>query len=190
MGYMVPIGVSNRHIHLSAEDLEALFGSGHELHPEKMLRQPGHFAAAEKVDVVGPKSTIKGVRVLGPLRSQTQLELSLTDARVLGVEIPIRESGKLNDTPGIELVGPAGSVQISSGAIAAQRHVHLSPEQAKEAGVKSGQFVRLRIPGERGLVFENVLVRSGEGHEKEVHLDTDEANAAGLKNGMEVEILV
>ena len=108
---------------------------------------------------------------------------------MLGVELPVKESGKLDDTPGIELVGPAGTVRIEQGAIAALRHVHLSPEQAAEAGVRDKQMVRLRVPGERGLTFDNVLVRSGEGHEKEVHLDTDEANAAGLKNGMEVEIL-
>lgn len=189
MGYMVPVGVSNRHMHLSEEDLNTLFGAGYELQPAKDLKQPGQYAAEEKVDVVGPKGTLKGVRVLGPLRSATQVELSFTDARMLGVELPVKESGKLDDTPGIKLVGPAGTVRIEQGAIAALRHVHLSPEQAAEAGVRDKQMVRLRVPGERGLTFDNVLVRSGEGHEKEVHLDTDEANAAGLKNGMEVEIL-
>jgi len=177
-------------MHLSQADLEALFGPGAELHPAKALKQPGQYAAEEKVDIVGPKSTLKGVRVLGPVRSQTQVELAFTDARALGLGIPVKESGKLDNTPGVLLVGPAGSVEIPAGAIAALRHVHLSPEQAKEAGVTDKQMVSLKVPGERGLIFDNVLVRSGPGHEKEVHLDTDEANAAGLNNGMEVEILV
>lgn len=190
MGYMVPVGVSNRHMHLSREDLEKLFGPGYELHPEKYLKQPQQYAAAEKVDVVGPKATIRGVRVLGPLRDRTQVELSFTDARTIGLGVPVKESGKLDNTPGLKLVGPAGEAEIDAGAIAALRHVHLSLKQAEEAGVKDKQLVRMRVPGERGLIFENVLVRAGEGHEKEVHLDTDEANAAGLSNGMEVEILV
>jgi putative phosphotransacetylase len=190
MGYMVPVGISNKHLHVSQEDLEKLFGPGVELHPSKDLKQPGQYAAEEKVDIVGPKGSLKGVRVLGPVRPQTQVELAFTDARTIGVSVPVKESGKLNSTPGIRLVGPAGTVDIPAGAIAALRHVHLSPEQAKEAGVTDKQMVSLKVPGERGLIFDNVLVRSGPGHEKEVHLDTDEANAAGLNNGMEVEILV
>ncbi len=190
MGYMVPVGVSNKHLHLSQEDLEKLFGPGAELHPSKALKQPGQYAAEEKVDILGPKGILKGVRVLGPVRPQTQVELALTDARLLGVSVPVKESGKLDNTPGLELVGPAGKAEITQGAIAALRHVHLSKEQALEAGVVDKQMVSLRVPGGRGLVFENVLVRSGVGHEKEVHLDTDEANAAGLGNDMEVEILV
>lgn len=190
MGYMVPVGVSNKHLHLSQEDLEKLFGPGVELHSSKALKQPGQYAAEEKVDIVGPKGTLKEVRVLGPVRPQTQVELAFTDARALGVSVPVKESGKLDNTPGVQLVGPAGMIEIPAGAIAALRHVHLSPEQAKEAGVTDKQMVSLKVPGERGLIFDNVLVRSGPGHEKEVHLDTDEANAAGLNNGMEVEILV
>ncbi|HRV33750.1 MAG TPA: PduL/EutD family phosphate acyltransferase, partial [Anaerovoracaceae bacterium] len=116
MGYMVPVGVSNKHMHLSQADLEALFGPGAELHPAKALKQPGQYAAEEKVDIVGPKSTLKGVRVLGPVRSQTQVELAFTDARALGLGIPVKESGKLDNTPGVLLVGPAGSVEIPAGA--------------------------------------------------------------------------
>ena len=190
MGYMVPVGVSNKHLHLSQEDLEKLFGPGAELHPSKDLKQPGQYAAEEKVDILGPKGVLKGVRVLGPVRAQTQVELAFTDARALGLGVPVKESGKLDSTPGVELAGPAGSVKTSAGAIAALRHVHLSPEQAREAGVADKQMVSLKVPGERGLIFDNVLVRSGPGHAQEVHLDTDEANAAGLSNGMEVEILV
>lgn len=189
MGYKVPVGLSNKHLHLSAADLETLFGKGYELHPTKPLKQPGQFACEEKVDIVGPKSTLKGIRVLGPVRKETQIELAMTDARSLGVKAPVRESGKLEGTPGVKLVGPAGEIEIDHGAIVALRHIHLSADQAKEAGVTDHQMVSVRVPGERGLVFENVLIRAGEGHEKEMHLDTDEGNAAGLANDVEVEIL-
>ncbi|NCB42654.1 MAG: phosphate propanoyltransferase [Clostridia bacterium] len=190
MGYMVPVGISNKHLHLSKEDLEALFGPGYELHPTKDLKQPGQYAAEEKVDLVGPKGVLKGVRVLGPVRGETQVELAFTDARALGINVPVKESGKLEDTPGIKLVGPLGEVEIKKGAIAALRHIHLSGEQAIEAGVVDKQIVNVKVPGERGLIFENVLVRAGDAYEKEIHLDTDEANAAGLSNDAEVEILV
>jgi len=190
MGYMVPVGISNKHLHLSGEDMEILFGAGYELHPTKDLKQPGQYAAEEKVDLVGPKGTLKGVRVLGPVRGETQVELALTDARALGVNVPVKESGKLENTPGLKLVGPAGEVEMKKGAIAALRHIHLSTAQAAEAGVIDKQIVSVKIPGERGLIFENVLVRAGDAYEKEIHLDTDEANAAGLSNGEEVEILV
>lgn len=189
MGYKVPVGLSNKHLHLSAADLEKLFGAGHELHPTKALKQPGQYACEEKVDIVGPKSTLKGIRVLGPVRPETQIELALTDARVLGVNIPVRESGKLAGTPGTKLVGPAGEVELDHGVIAALRHIHLSAAQAEEAGVKDHQMVSVKVPGERGMIFENVLIRAGEGHEREIHLDTDEGNAAGLSNDAEVEIL-
>ena len=126
----------------------------------------------------------------GTVITRREQLLAFTDARALGVNVPVKESGKLENTPGVQLVGPFGAADIAGGAIAALRHVHISPEQAKEAGVADKQIVSLKVPGERGLIFDNVLVRSGQGHEKEVHLDTDEANAAGLNNGMEVEILV
>lgn len=189
MGYKVPVGLSNKHLHLSAKDLEALFGAGYELHPTKDLKQPGQFAADEKVDIVGPKGTLKGIRVLGPVRPETQIELAMTDCRSIGVSAPVRESGKLDGTPGVKLVGPAGEVELEKGVIVALRHVHLSAEQAAEAGVVDKEMVSVRVGGERGLVFDNVLIRSGAGHEREIHLDTDEGNAAGLKNGVEVEIL-
>lgn len=189
MGYKVPVGLSNKHLHLSQADLETLFGKGYELHPTKPLKQPGQFASEEKVDIVGPKNTLKGIRVLGPVRKETQVELAMTDARTLGIKAPVRESGKLEGTPGVKLVGPAGEIELDHGAIVALRHVHLSAAQAEEAGLKDHQIVSIKVPGERGLVFENVLVRAGDGHEKEVHLDTDEGNAAGLANDVEVEIL-
>lgn len=189
MGYKVPVGLSNKHLHLSQADLETLFGKGYELHPTKPLKQPGQFASEEKVDIVGPKNTLKGIRVLGPVRKETQIELAMTDARTIGVKAPVRESGKLEGTPGVKLIGPAGEVELDHGVIVALRHIHLSAAQAKEAGLNDHQVVSVKVPGERGLVFENVLVRAGDGHEREIHLDTDEGNAAGLSNDVEVEIL-
>ena len=189
MGYKAEVGLSNKHLHLKNEDIEALFGKGHALTPTKDLKQPGQFACEEKVDIVGPKGTLKGVRVLGPARPETQVELSMTDARTIGVAAPVRESGKLAGTPGVKLIGPAGEVDLEYGAIVALRHIHLSPAQAAEAGVKDKDIVSIKFDGERGLVFDNVLVRSGDGHESEIHLDTDEGNAAGLKNGALGEIL-
>ena len=179
MGYEVKIGLSNKHLHLQKEHIEILFGKGHELTPTKPLVQPGQFACEEKVDIVGPKNTLKGIRVLGPARPETQVEVAMTDARTLGIKAPVRESGKLEGTPGCKIVGPCGEVEIDHGVIVALRHVHLSPAQAEEAGVKDKDIVSIKIEGERGLGFNNVLVRSGDAHEREVHLDTDEGNAAG-----------
>lgn len=189
MGYKVNIGLSNKHVHLSQKDLETLFGAGHELTPTKPLVQPGQFAAEEKVDLVGPKKTLGGIRVLGPVRPETQVEVSLTDARTMGIKAPVKESGKLEGTPGCKLVGPCGEVELDHGVIAALRHVHLNDEQAQEAGVKDGDWVSIKIEGERGLIFDNVLVRAGAKHEKEVHLDTDEGNAAGCGPDTVCEIL-
>lgn len=189
MGYKAEVGLSNKHLHLKNEDIETLFGKGHTLTPTKDLKQPGQFASEEKVDIVGPKGTLKGIRVLGPARPETQIELAMTDARAIGINAPVRESGKLDGTPGAKLIGPAGEVTIDHGVVIALRHIHLSPAQAIEAGVKDKEVVSIKFEGERGLVFDNVLVRSGEGHEREIHLDTDEGNAAGLSNGTLGEII-
>jgi putative phosphotransacetylase len=189
MSYKVPVGLSNKHLHVSAADLEKLFGKGYRLTSSKPLKQPGQFACEEKVDIVGPKRILKNVRILGPVRPETQIELAMTDARTIGIVAPIRESGKLSGTPGVKLVGPAGEVEVDHGVIVALRHVHLSAAQAKEAGVVDKQIVSIKVEGERGLTFDNVLVRSGEGHEAEVHFDTDEGNAAGLSNNDMVEII-
>ncbi len=189
MGYKVNIGLSNKHLHLSQEHLEILFGEGYQLTPKKDLVQPGQFAAEETVDIVGPKKTLSRVRVLGPVRAETQVELALTDARTIGIKAPIRESGKLEGTPGCKLVGPCGEVELDHGVIAALRHVHLNDEQAAEAGVKDGDWVSIKIEGERGLIFDNVLVRAGAKHEREVHLDTDEGNAAGCGPDTVCEII-
>lgn len=179
MAYEVKIGLSNKHIHLSKEHVEALFGAGHQLTPTKDLVQPGQFACEEKVDIVGPKGTLKGVRVLGPARNETQVELAMTDARTVGLKVPVKNSGKLEGTPGCKVVGPCGEVDLEYGVIVAARHVHLDPKSAEEAGLKDGDIVSLEIKGERGMILNNVLVRAGEAHMAEVHLDTDEGNAAG-----------
>lgn len=189
MAYTVKIGLSNKHVHLSQEHLDVLFGEGHQLTPTKDLVQPGQFASEEKVDIVGPKKTLTGIRVLGPVRPETQVELAMTDARTLGIKAPVRESGHLDGTPGCKLVGPNGEVELDHGVIVAQRHVHLNPEQAIEAGVKDKDVVCLKIDGERGLIFDNVVVRAGEKHEREVHLDTDEGNAAGCGPDAVAEII-
>jgi len=189
MGYKVPIGISNKHLHLSEQALATLFGEGHKLTPYKELVQPGQYAAHEQVDIVGPKGSFKNIRVIGPIRPATQVEVSLTDARTLGIDPPVRESGKLEGSPGIKLVGPKGELELDFGAIAALRHIHLSPEQAKEAGLKDKDLVDVKVYGKRPLIFEDVLIRSGEGHFREFHIDTDEANAAGAANNDEAEIL-
>lgn len=180
MGYKVEIGLSNKHVHLSQNDVETLFGKGAELHPTKYLKQPGQYACEEKVDVVGPKGTLKGLRVLGPTRNVTQVELSNTDCRTIGIKAPVRESGKLDGTPGCKLVGPAGEVDLPQGVIVALRHIHLNLAQAEEARVKDKDVVKVRVEGERALIFENVLVRASGSYEREMHIDTDEGNAAGL----------
>ena len=180
MGYKVEIGLSNKHVHLSQNDVETLFGKGAELHPTKYLKQPGQYACEEKVDVVGPKGTLKGLRVLGPTRNVTQVELSNTDCRTIGIKAPVRESGKLDGTPGCKLVGPAGEIDLPQGVIVALRHIHLNLAQAEEARVKDKDVVKVRVEGERALIFENVLVRASDSYEREMHIDTDEGNAAGL----------
>jgi putative phosphotransacetylase len=189
VGYKVGTGVSNKHLHLSEGDLEALFGEGYKLTPFKELVQPGQYAAEEKVDIVGPKGAIKGLRIIGPTRPQTQVELSVTDARGIGLTPPVVESGRLAGTPGIKIVGPKGEVDIDEGVMVALRHIHLNPEQAEEAGVKDHDIVDVATYGTRPLVFEDVVIRAGTAHEREFHVDTDEANAAGLASGDEVEIL-
>jgi putative phosphotransacetylase len=189
MGYKVNTGVSNKHMHLSDEHLAVLFGAGYALTPFKELVQPGQYAAEEKVDIVGPKGSIKGLRIIGPTRPQTQVELAVTDARGIGLMPPVVESGHLDGTPGIKLIGPKGEVDLDQGVMVALRHIHLNPEQAEDAGVVDHELVDVVTHGTRPLVFEDVVIRSGAAHEREFHIDTDEANAAGLGNGSEVEII-
>ena len=189
MGYRVKVGTSNKHVHLTEADLEALFGAGAKLTPYKGLVQPGQFACEEKVDIAGPKGAFKGIRIIGPTRPRTQVEFAMTDARVLGVDAPVRESGKLDGTPGVKLTGPAGEVELGEGVIVALRHIHLSPAEALEAGLKDKDLVDVQTYGSRPLIFQDVLIRSGDAHLSEFHVDTDEANAAGLASGQEVEIV-
>ena len=186
----VPVGISARHVHLCPLNLKKLFGEGYELHPYKDLSQPGQFASQEKVTIEGPKGRIENVRVLGPVRKVTQVEISLTDAMVLGLkDIPVRMSGNIGSTPGIRIIGPAGSIDLPAGVIAAARHLHISSEQARAFRLHDGDVVALRVPGDRPCIMENVAVRAGDGHELELHLDTDEANACNLRNGDFLEII-
>ncbi|HEY8543347.1 MAG TPA: phosphate propanoyltransferase [Pseudothermotoga sp.] len=180
----IVVGVSNRHVHLSREDLDVLFGRGYELKPIKDLGQPGQYAADEKVIIVGPKGAIEQVRVLGPVRNQTQIEISKTDAFKLGVNPPVRDSGDIEGTPGIVIVGPTGTVVKDKGVILAKRHIHMLPKDAQHYGVKDKDIVKVVCEKEgRRLVFDDVLIRVSEKFALEFHVDTDEANAALLNNG-------
>lgn len=185
------IETSARHVHLSEEDLETLFGKGYELKFRKELSQPGQFATFDKVDVVGNKKTLYGVTVLGPARKQTQVEISMTDARSIGLNPPIRESGDLSGSEHCKLVGPCGEVELSEGVIIAMRHIHMLPSDAENFGVKDKQIVSVKINSpERATVFGDVLVRVTPTSALAMHIDTDEANAVGIcgQNGEIVEI--
>jgi putative phosphotransacetylase len=179
----VPVGISNRHVHLTQSDLETLFGMGHKLTPTKNLSQPGQFACEETVSLIGPKSTLSKVRILGPVRSATQVEISRTDSFPLGVTAPVRDSGSVSGSAGITIEGPEGRIEIKEGVIIAMRHLHLHTDEAKELGLKDKEMISVKFDGERGVIFNNVLVRVSPKFSKDLHLDTDEANAAGLKNG-------
>lgn len=185
----VPVASSARHVHLCRADVEALFGKDYQLRVFKNLSQPGQFACAEQVTVVGPKGKIDRVRVLGPERKATQVEIALTDSFALGVRPPVRMSGKTEGTPGCKLVGPAGEVELKEGVIVAARHLHLSEEQAKLFGLKDGQAVKIRSEGVRAVTLENVIVRAGKGHDMEVHIDTDEANALAMSGTPMMEVI-
>lgn len=183
------VEVSARHIHLSQEHLEVLFGAGHELTCKKMLSQPGQFACEEKVTLVGPKSEMK-LSVLGPVRKETQVELSLTDARGLGVAAMIRESGDIEGTNGIKLVGPCGEVTLEKGVIAAKRHIHMTKADAEEFGVENGQIVGVKIDTNgRSVVFNDTVVRVSDSYALAMHIDTDEANAAAIAGTAQGELV-
>jgi propanediol utilization protein len=184
----VPVGISNRHIHLSQQDLETLFGEGYELTVRNDLSQTGQYAAEETVTIEGPKSSMSKVRILGPTRKETQIEISRTDSFGLGLQPPVRDSGSLEGSPGITLIGPKGKVNLDKGVIIAQRHIHMTEEDAKNFGVKDKELVSVRVGGERGVTFDNVLVRVRNDFVLEMHIDTDEANAAMLGNGQLVEV--
>jgi putative phosphotransacetylase len=185
----IPVGISARHVHVSQEHLELLFGPGYELTPFKDLSQPGQYAAEEKVTLVGPKGILQNVRILGPSRKATQVEISRTDCFALGVNAPVRESGDIEGTPGIVIVGPYGPVKLEQGVIVAKRHIHFTPEIAEEFGVKDGEEIMVKTEGERPLIFDSVVVRVREDFDLDMHLDTDEANAAGLRQGDTVTVV-
>ena len=185
---LVPIGISARHVHVTQEDLNILYGEGYQLTVKKDLLQQGQYAANEVIDLVTEKATIKNVRILGPIRKQTQVEIALTDAMKLKLNPPVRDSGDLKNSAGITIVGPKGTVTITEGVIAAGRHIHMSPGDAQEFGVKDRDIVEVHCSGERGLVFKNVLIRVHESFRLEMHIDTDEANAAMCANGAMVEV--
>ena len=184
------VETSARHVHLTEADMETLLGKGNTLTVKKMLSQPGQFASNERIALVGPKGTINNVLILGPTRPATQVELSLTDARALGISAPVRESGDVTGSAGIKLVGPAGEVEIPEGAIAAKRHIHLDPATAEELGVSDKQIVSAKVStGERSLTFDEVVVRVSDKFAPAVHIDTDEANAAGCFGEVYAEII-
>ena len=188
-GFLVPVGVSARHIHLTQEDVETLFGKGYELTRKKEL-MGGQFAANETVTIVGLKlRAMENVRILGPVRSSSQVEISSTDAIKLGIKAPIRESGDIKGSAPIAVVGPKGVVYLKEGCIIAKRHIHMSPADAKAAGVQDRQIVSVKADNERGTVFNHVLIRVDKSFTLEMHLDTDEANAANIITGDTVTII-
>ena len=177
----LPLEASGRHVHVTAQQAQALFG--HDLTPDRELSQPGQFLAKERVTVSGPKGDFQNVAVLGPARKTAQVEISLTDGRTLGIKPPVRASGDTGNSPGCALIGPCGRVTLEEGVIAAQRHIHLSPEDGKQLGVKDKQIVKLQTFTTRPAIFEDVLVRISPDYATAVHLDYDEANACGFANG-------
>ncbi len=185
MSKPILVETSARHIHVSAADLETLFGAGYTLTPKKDLSQPGQFACEERVDVVGPKRTISGVSILGPVRPATQVELSLTDARSIGVAAPVRESGDTAGSGACKLVGPKGEVELAEGVIVAKRHIHMTPEDAAEYNCVDKEIVSVKVESNgRSLIFGDVVARVHPNFSLAMHIDTDEANAAGgVKEG-------
>ena len=187
---LIPVGISNRHIHLSREDVDTLFGAGYELSPMKDLSQPGQYACKETLTIVGPSlRPIENVRVLGPVRKASQVEISRTDSYTLKVKPPVRESGKIEGSAPITIIGPKGIVQLKEGCIIANRHIHMSLEDGEKFGVKDNEYVTIDAEGERRTRFFDVQVRVHKDFRLEMHLDTDDANAAALKNGSMVKIV-
>ena len=186
----VPVGVSNRHIHLSTADLETLFGAGYQLNPIKDLSQPGQFACKETLTIVGPSlRPIENVRVLGPVRKASQVEISRTDSFTLKVKPPVRESGDIAGSAPVTIIGPKGVVTLKEGCIIANRHIHMSTDEGAQFGLVDGQYVDVEVNGERKTKFYDVQVRVHKDFRLEMHIDTDDANAAGIGNGAKVKIV-
>ncbi|MGC5324380.1 phosphate propanoyltransferase [Brevibacillus sp. SYSU BS000544] len=188
-GHLIPVGVSNRHVHLTADHIEQLFGKSYSLTIQKELSQTGTFAAKEQVTLVGPTGMIEDVRVLGPTRGASQVEISRADGFTLGIHPPVRQSGNLDGTPGITLIGTKGVVTLEKGLILAKRHVHMPPQDAQQLGVTQGDSLILQTTGERAITFEDVTVRVGLKYVLDFHIDLDEANAASLKQGDQVKVI-
>ncbi len=181
------VETSARHVHVTEADLQTLFGAGYQLTVKKELSQPGQYASNERVTVVGPKKELANVSILGPCRNATQVELSATDARSIGINAPVRESGDIAGSAGCKLVGPAGEVEIAEGVIVAKRHVHMTPEDAAEAGVADKEIVKVAVETNgRSLVFGDVVIRVSDKFSTAMHIDTDESNAAGGPTGGEI----
>jgi putative phosphotransacetylase len=190
MKTMLPIARSDIHVHLTREHIDALFGKGHQLNHIRELNIPGNYACSETVEVVGPKGSIQGAVVVAPPRSYTQVEVSFTNAADLGIDPPLRESGDIDGSPGCTLIGTEGrKLTIDKGVVAALRHIHMHTKDAAEFGVTAGQRVKIRVPGERGLVFDNVIVRVGDNLALEMHIDMDEGRAAGVVDFQLVELI-
>ena len=186
----VMIETSARHVHVSRAHLDILFGEGYELHSKKELSQPGQYACEERVAVAGPKGRFPAVSILGPVRPQTQVELSLSDARALGIKAPVRESGDVAHSPGCKLVGPRGTVELAEGVIIAKRHIHVTPADAEKYGLRDKQVVQVKYDGEgRALIFGDVVVRVRPDFSLAMHIDTDESNAGRVASGALGEIL-
>jgi putative phosphotransacetylase len=186
----IPVGVSARHAHVTQAHLEILYGEGHQLTVHTPLYQPGAFAAKETVTIVGRRMrAIEDVRILGPVRDYSQVELARTDAIRLGLDPPIRDSGDVAGSEPIVLIGPKGSIALKEGAICATRHIHMTPQYAESFGIREDHLLKVRIPGERALTFENIRPKISPGYVLQMHLDTDDSNAAGLRGGEAVEIL-
>ncbi len=187
--FTIPVGVSNHHVHLTEEHIEICFGKGYELTPIKDLTQPGQFACKETVTLCGPKGAIEKIRILGPARKESQVELLVSDNYKLGLNAPLRLSGEIKGSAPITVVGPKGSVYLEEGAIVARRHIHMMPEDARRFGVSDGETVSVRVNGERGGVMDNVIIRANNTSKLDFHIDTEEANALGLGSSDKITII-
>lgn len=187
---LIPLGISNRHIHLTKETFHKLYGDKAEFEEMRPLYQPGEFASKHTLTIVGPKlRCIPNVRILGPFRKYDQVEVSLTDAIFLGINPPVTNSGSLENADPLTLVGPEGSVYLEKCAIIANRHIHMTNKDAENFGVKNGDYCKVRIGGEKGTIFENVLIRTNDNWRLQIHLDTDDANAANVRENIDVEFI-